>query len=122
MARLRAAVAAVSAVQVNVRLEMFMTIPFRLLSPARGRGWVRGLRTSLPPHLASPPSGGEETEDVSTSRNLPGDAQAEIERVVARCRADLAVVAQVEPRRFGDVGAGGEADHRGVALGRRAID
>src|SRR4051794_24687531 len=34
----------------------------RLLSPARGRGWVRGMRTSLPPHLASPPSGGEELE------------------------------------------------------------
>src|SRR5580704_4492577 len=34
----------------------------RLLSPARGRGWVRGIRTSLPPLLASPPSGGEEFE------------------------------------------------------------
>src|SRR5215207_601743 len=34
----------------------------RLLSPARGRGWVRGKRTSSPPHLASPPSGGEEHE------------------------------------------------------------
>jgi hypothetical protein len=34
----------------------------KLLSPARGRGWVRGLRTSIPPHLASPPSGGEEYE------------------------------------------------------------
>src|SRR5258708_38374639 len=33
-----------------------------LLTPARGRGWVRGMRTSLPPHLASPPSGGEEFE------------------------------------------------------------
>src|SRR5215218_7858164 len=33
-----------------------------LLSPARGRGWVRGRRTSIPPHLASPPSGGEEHE------------------------------------------------------------
>src|SRR5271170_7944718 len=32
----------------------------RLLFPARGRGWVRGMRTSLPPHLVSPPSGGEE--------------------------------------------------------------
>jgi hypothetical protein len=33
-----------------------------LLSPARGRGWVRGLHPSLPPHLTSPPSGGEEYE------------------------------------------------------------
>jgi hypothetical protein len=33
-----------------------------LLSPARGRGWERGLRTSIPPLLASPPSGGEEHE------------------------------------------------------------
>ncbi|TMJ23850.1 MAG: hypothetical protein E6G95_18955, partial [Alphaproteobacteria bacterium] len=33
-----------------------------VVSPARGRGRVRGLRTSLPPHLASPPSGGEEYE------------------------------------------------------------
>src|SRR5207342_315816 len=36
--------------------------PIGLLSPARGRGWVRGKRTSLPPHLTSPPSGGEEFE------------------------------------------------------------
>ena len=35
---------------------------FILLSPARGRGWVRGPRTSIPPHLTSPPSGGEEPE------------------------------------------------------------
>jgi hypothetical protein len=34
-----------------------------LLSPDRGRGWVRGLHElSKPPHLASPPSGGEESE------------------------------------------------------------
>ena len=34
-----------------------------LLSPARGRGWERGLRElSMPPLLASPPSGGEEYE------------------------------------------------------------
>src|SRR5262249_6267145 len=33
-----------------------------LLSPARGRGWERGLRTLSPPLLASPPSGGEEHE------------------------------------------------------------
>src|SRR5216684_9328074 len=34
-----------------------------LLSLARGRGWVRGLRQLVqPPHLASPPSGGEEHE------------------------------------------------------------
>jgi len=33
-----------------------------LLSPARGRGWERGPRTSIPPLLASPPSGGEEHE------------------------------------------------------------
>src|SRR5215468_537333 len=31
-----------------------------LLSPTRGRGWERGLRTSLPPLLAPPPNGGEE--------------------------------------------------------------
>ena len=30
-------------------------LEFGLLSPARGRGWVRGLCTSSPPHLASPP-------------------------------------------------------------------
>jgi hypothetical protein len=34
-----------------------------LLSPARGRGWVRGHRQLVqPPHLTSPPSGGEELE------------------------------------------------------------
>src|ERR687898_1112894 len=33
-----------------------------LLSPVGGRGWVRAQRTSIPPHLASPPSGGEEYE------------------------------------------------------------
>src|SRR5215204_6492087 len=33
-----------------------------LLSPDRGRGWERGQRTSIPPLLASPPSGGEEHE------------------------------------------------------------
>jgi hypothetical protein len=33
-----------------------------LLSPARGRGGERGLRTSFPPLLTSPPSGGEEYE------------------------------------------------------------
>src|SRR5262249_58698129 len=33
-----------------------------LLSPARGRGWERGLHPSIPPLLASPPSGGEEFE------------------------------------------------------------
>src|SRR5688572_16961202 len=39
------------------------TNQLRLLSPARGRGWVRGLHgLSMPPHLASPPSGGEELE------------------------------------------------------------
>jgi hypothetical protein len=41
---------------------------FFLLSPARGRGGVRGMRTigrsSKPPHLASPPSGGEEYEEI----------------------------------------------------------
>src|SRR5262249_52387085 len=36
--------------------------PLLLLSPARGRGWERGLRTSIPPLLTSPPSGGEEHE------------------------------------------------------------
>src|SRR6185437_2604843 len=34
---------------------------FYLLSPARGRGWERGLRTAIaPPLLTSPPRGGEE--------------------------------------------------------------
>src|SRR3979490_2032592 len=34
-----------------------------LLCPAGGRGWVRGLRQLVqPPHLSSPPSGGEEHE------------------------------------------------------------
>jgi len=45
---------------VDVRLSSFALLI--LLSPARGRGWVRGRRTSIPPHLASPPSGGEEYE------------------------------------------------------------
>ena len=40
-----------------------------LLSPARGRGWERGLRTSIPPLLASPPSGGEELEKRSGRDN-----------------------------------------------------
>jgi hypothetical protein len=35
---------------------------FMLLSPARGRGGVRGQRTSIPPHLTSLPGGGEEYE------------------------------------------------------------
>ena len=35
---------------------------FILLSPVRGRGRVRGLQSSSPPHLTSPPSGGEEYE------------------------------------------------------------
>ena len=35
-----------------------------LLSPASGRGWERGLHEfSMPPLLASPPSGGEEYEE-----------------------------------------------------------
>src|SRR5262245_42594376 len=34
--------------------------PLELLSPRWGRGWERGLRTLSPPHLASPPGGGEE--------------------------------------------------------------
>jgi hypothetical protein len=34
-----------------------------LLSPDRGRGWERGLRTSIPPLLTSPPSGGEELDE-----------------------------------------------------------
>ena len=45
----------------------------RLLSPARGRGWVRGMRTSLPPHLASPPSGGEEFELCPLRSNFVGE-------------------------------------------------
>jgi len=38
------------------------SLSLMLLSPARGRGGERGLRTSIPPLLASPPSGGEEHE------------------------------------------------------------
>ncbi len=35
------------------------------LSPARGRGWERGLRKLVqPPHPTSPPSGGEELEGL----------------------------------------------------------
>src|SRR5207302_4945156 len=37
-------------------------LPFIHLSPARGRGRVRGRRTFCPPHLTSPPSGGEEQQ------------------------------------------------------------
>src|SRR5436190_24064758 len=42
------------------------------LSPARGRGRVRGLRTSIPPHLASPPSGGEEFEGKLVPQSCHG--------------------------------------------------
>jgi hypothetical protein len=38
------------------------SLSFMLLSPVRGRGGERGLRTSIPPLLASPPSGGEKPE------------------------------------------------------------
>jgi hypothetical protein len=38
-------------------------ILLKLLSLARGRGGERGKRTSTPPLLASPPSGGEEYEE-----------------------------------------------------------
>ena len=47
----------------RVRWDMsapYIVAELKLLSPARGRGRERGLRTSLPPLLASPPSGGEE--------------------------------------------------------------
>src|SRR6202048_3817296 len=44
----------------------------RLLSPAGGRGRVRGIRTSLPPHLTSPPGGGEEFELCPPSRSGVG--------------------------------------------------
>src|SRR5215471_7734943 len=40
-----------------------------LLSPTRGRGWERGIRTPLPPLLASPPSGGEEHESYEKNRH-----------------------------------------------------
>jgi hypothetical protein len=36
------------------------SLSFMLLSPVRGRGGERGLRTSIPPLLTSPPNGGEE--------------------------------------------------------------
>src|SRR5215203_2825034 len=46
-----------------------------LLSPVRGRGWVRGLHElSMPPHLASPPSGGEELETDSIASGNPRQA------------------------------------------------
>ena len=48
-------------------LGAYDAIPM-LLSPARGRGWVRGMRTSLPPHLASPP-GGERNMKMSRHRS-----------------------------------------------------
>jgi hypothetical protein len=39
---------------------------FFLLSPARGRGWERGLPQLVqPPLLASPPIGGEEYESLA---------------------------------------------------------
>ena len=46
----------------SLRLFSLRFLSLGLLSPARGRGRVRGLRTSTPPHLTSPPSGGEEHE------------------------------------------------------------
>src|SRR5258707_1256570 len=55
MARLAAGVGALTRA-----VELFHFFLF-LLSPDRGRGWVRGLRSLVqPPLLASPPSGGEE--------------------------------------------------------------
>src|SRR5882757_11028073 len=53
-------------------------------------------------------------------RRLPADAHADIEGVVVGTGADLAVVAQVELGRVGDVGHGREAQHRSVALRRGA--
>src|ERR1700722_1669645 len=50
------------------RLISLILLLIILLSPARGRGGERGLRTSLPPLLASPPNGGEEHE----GRGWPG--------------------------------------------------
>jgi hypothetical protein len=47
--------------------------PFIPLSPARGRGGERGLRTSIPPLLTSPPSGGEEHEGSDTGAVPYGD-------------------------------------------------
>jgi hypothetical protein len=47
----------------------------KLLSPARGRGWVRGIPTSFPPHLASPPSGGEELELRPPRGGFAGEEQ-----------------------------------------------
>ncbi len=55
-------------VEAPLRLSPHVPLTFMHLSPARGRGWVRGLRTSLPPHLASPPSGGEELEGVRRTK------------------------------------------------------
>src|SRR6267378_3543918 len=47
----------------SARVNVMLLSSCFLLSPARGRGWVRGMRTSLPPLLTSPPSGGEELEE-----------------------------------------------------------
>src|SRR5262249_52499520 len=52
-----------------------------LLSPARGRGWVRGLQESFrPPLLTSPPSGGEEFELRPQSATF--ESWIEVRRIV----------------------------------------
>jgi tRNA(Ile)-lysidine synthase len=56
----------------RLRLAHASNSSFKLLSPVRGRGWVRGLQEteqpSDPPHLTSPPSGGEEHERGRAAR------------------------------------------------------
>src|SRR5215475_6516577 len=53
---------------------------FFLLSPARGRGRVRGKRCASPPHLTSPPCGGEEYE-WKRRQDMSSDV-AEVEKVL----------------------------------------
>src|SRR5262249_36495849 len=74
-----------------------------LLSPARGRGWERGLHElSEPPLLASPPSGGEESEEAAhRSRRVRQVAQHVVQHAAVLEVLDL----------LGGIDAAGE-DHR----------
>src|SRR5262249_58229665 len=60
-------VPAAGAFDVEIRYACHRLSPLMLLSPVRGRGWERGRRTSIPPHLASPPTGGAEDDDRKLS-------------------------------------------------------
>src|SRR5580704_9254826 len=88
----------------NRHFFLFTRLSFFLLSPARGRGWVRGLRTIFDaPHLASPPNGGEEHErgegtcvDDTSHRLLQRLGIDHIDRLAVEPRLDVFDRAGVE--------------------------